>query len=71
MRRLQDSRPVGLVSALALALSAAPVGAADPAGSMLGRPAPAFRLTDVRSGQSVSLEDMRGRTVVLHFGASW
>jgi peroxiredoxin len=38
---------------------------------MLGRPAPSFRLTDVLSGKAVSLEDMRGRTVVLHFGASW
>jgi cytochrome oxidase Cu insertion factor (SCO1/SenC/PrrC family) len=73
MRRIQDSRPVALalVSALALALSATPAAAADPAASMLDRPAPSFRLTDVRSGKTVSLEDMRGRTVVLHFGASW
>ena len=71
MRRLQGFRPAGLVSALALALSATPATAADPAASMLGRPAPSFRLNDVRSGKAVSLEDMRGRTVVLHFGASW
>lgn len=32
---------------------------------------PPFRLTDVLSGKTVALEDLRGRTVVLHFGASW
>jgi hypothetical protein len=71
MRRGDSSRPVTVVLALALALSAGRARATDPAASMLGRPAPSFRLTDVQSGKTVSLEDMRGRTVVLHFGASW
>jgi len=71
MRRVQDFQQVAVGLAVALALSASRAAAADPAASMLGRPAPPFRLTDVQSGKSVSLEDMRGRTVVLHFGASW
>jgi len=45
--------------------------AADPAAGMIGQPAPPFRLADVRSGEPVSLHDLRGRIVVLHFGASW
>jgi peroxiredoxin len=38
---------------------------------MLGEPAPAFQLDEVRSGETHSLEDFRGRYIVLHFGASW
>jgi len=45
--------------------------AGDPAAVMLGQPAPSFRLAEVRSGQTHSLEDFRGKFVVLHFGASW
>jgi len=72
MRLVQAFRSAVVVVGLALALSAAGrANAADPAASMLDRPAPPFRLTDVRSGKTVSLEDMRGRLVVLHFGASW
>jgi hypothetical protein len=37
---------------------------------MLGQPAPAFELRDVRGG-TVSLASLRGRFLVLHFGASW
>lgn len=57
--------------ALAMALAARPGSAEDLAAGMLGRPAPSFRLADVRTGQLVSLESFRGRLVVLHFGASW
>jgi hypothetical protein len=71
MPRVHDSRRAACVLGLALAVSASRAAAADPAASLLGRPAPSFRLTDVLSGKTVSLEDMRGRTVVLHFGASW
>lgn len=61
-----------LAAALALVLISSGWSAAeDPAASMLGQPAPSFRLTDVLSGKTFSLEDLRGRTVVLHFGASW
>ena len=51
--------------------TAADAEAADPAAALVGRPAPPFRLTDVLSGKTYALEDLRGRTVVLHFGTSW
>jgi hypothetical protein len=38
---------------------------------MLGEPAPAFQLDEVRSGETYALEDFRGSFIVLHFGASW
>jgi len=59
--------------ALALVLaSAGPFALAEnPAAAMLDKPAPSFRLTDVVSGEEVSLEDFRGRIIVLHFAASW
>jgi hypothetical protein len=69
MRKLRYVRPVALV--LSLAFSGGAVAAKDPAASMIGQPAPSFRLTDVLSGKTVSLEDLRGKTIVLHFGASW
>lgn len=37
---------------------------------MLGEPAPAFDLPSVQ-GDSVSLESLRGKLVVIHFAASW
>ncbi len=41
-----------------------------PGQPMLGEPAPLFRLNDLK-GKIVSLEALRGRIIVLHFGASW
>lgn len=40
------------------------------ASATLGGEAPGFDLRDVRGGR-VSLRDLRGRFVVLHFGTSW
>jgi len=58
--------------ALALALRGILAAAAETARQpMLGEPAPTFRLQDLLSGKTISLEDLRGRFVVLHFGASW
>jgi cytochrome c biogenesis protein CcmG/thiol:disulfide interchange protein DsbE len=37
---------------------------------LLDQPAPAFRLRAV-DGTTLSLGDLRGKLVVLHFGASW
>lgn len=37
---------------------------------MIGEAAPAFDLEEVDGG-FLSLEDFRGRYIVLHFGASW
>ncbi len=51
-------------------------GAADPSGitvggsPLMGKPAPAFTLTDL-DGATVSLADFRGTPVVLNFWASW
>ncbi len=49
--------------------------ASDPATSvqshpMIGEQAPAFELEEVDGG-STSLEGLRGRWVVIHFGTSW
>jgi hypothetical protein len=65
-------KQAGLIGgALALAVAASPAAAQDPAAVMLEQPAPAFSLSEVRSGETHALEDFRGRYVVLHFGASW
>lgn len=42
----------------------------DLASQLLDMPAPEFRLTDLE-GNSVSLRDLRGKTVVLDFWATW
>ncbi len=58
-----------VLAALALVSSGATwPGASDQ--PMLGQPAPSFRLSDL-SGKPLALEDLRGRFIVLHFGASW
>lgn len=52
---------------VALTLLTTSVAADQP---MLGQPAPPFRLKDL-DGKTLSLADLRGKLVVLHFGASW
>jgi len=37
---------------------------------MIGEPAPGFNLEKVGGGK-LSLEDLKGKYIVLHFGASW
>jgi peroxiredoxin len=37
---------------------------------MIGEPAPSFVLPSV-TGETVSLADLRGRYLVIHFGTSW
>lgn len=39
--------------------------------TLLGRPAPSFALTDMDTGQPVTLEEFRGKPVVLNYWASW
>lgn len=38
---------------------------------LAGKPAPPFKLRDMASGKPVSLEELRGRPVVINFWASW
>jgi cytochrome c biogenesis protein CcmG/thiol:disulfide interchange protein DsbE len=57
-----------VAAALAAALLAAPGEGAPP--PLLEKPAPPFKLRGV-DGATLSLGDLRGKLVVLHFGASW
>lgn len=58
---------LGLLAILALRLS--PV-AGDLKQPMIGEKAPGFALKDLQ-GKLVTLEQQRGKFVVLHFAASW
>ncbi len=37
---------------------------------MIGSPAPPYKIQSV-DGKSLALSDLRGKVVVLHFGAGW
>lgn len=45
--------------------------AQPPTQPKLDEAAPSFRLPDARTGKTLALEELRGRFIVLHFGASW
>ena len=55
-----------------LATAMGPAAGPDDGGpeSMTGKPAPAFTLTSL-DGQEISLESLRGQTVILDFWATW
>jgi cytochrome c biogenesis protein CcmG/thiol:disulfide interchange protein DsbE len=59
-----------LVGWLAVALLSLETTARDQKQPMIGEPAPAFSLKSL-DGKIVSLEQQRGKFVVLHFAASW
>jgi cytochrome c biogenesis protein CcmG, thiol:disulfide interchange protein DsbE len=59
---------VGLLGLLFLNLGRDPHAIRTP---MVGRPAPSFTLPPVGGGAPVSLESLRGRTVVVNFWATW
>jgi cytochrome oxidase Cu insertion factor (SCO1/SenC/PrrC family) len=63
-----------VVAGLILAghLIATPMGQAseEPLQPMIGNRAPAFDLATVQGGR-LSLEQLKGQIIVLHFGASW
>lgn len=65
MRQLQGMSVLFTLSVLAIggAISAAEH-------PMMGEPAPPFDLPTL-DGDQISLDDLRGRYVVLHFGAGW
>ena len=56
-----------LVLVLAGALSAPAAAQSQP---LVGEPAPAFDLPSL-DGERLTLADLRGKLVVLHFGAGW
>jgi len=65
-------RRLWVVALVALLVTAGPFASAEnAAAALIDQPAPPFRLLDVGSGEEVSLEDLRGRIIVLHFAASW
>jgi cytochrome oxidase Cu insertion factor (SCO1/SenC/PrrC family) len=57
---------------LVLALAGTALAADGEAQSQpfIGQPAPDFRLSDLE-GRTLSLSELKGRFIVLHFGASW
>ena len=59
--------PLGL---LVVVLLSPETAARDQKQPMIGEPAPAFSLKSL-DGKVVSLEQQRGKLVVLHFAASW
>ncbi|HSG98454.1 MAG TPA: hypothetical protein VLB27_00295 [candidate division Zixibacteria bacterium] len=54
-------------AAILIAGFAAPALAQQP---MLGEPAPPIKLPTVR-GDSLDLNSLRGKYIIMHFGASW
>ncbi|HEV3377596.1 MAG TPA: TlpA disulfide reductase family protein [Thermoleophilaceae bacterium] len=73
MRRLLAPVPVavlGVVVAL-VALLAYGLASNEPGGEVAGEPAPALELPRLSGDGVGSLEDYRGRVVVLNFWASW
>jgi len=72
MRRIARYTAVGLILGLALVLTLA--FRRDPHDirtGTVGRPAPAFTLPDLEGNGSISLDQYRGKVVVLNFWASW
>ena len=49
----------------------APAAAPGAVGAVIGQPLPELSLRDVKSGQTVSLQSLKGQTVLLDIWASW
>ena len=72
MRRIARYTAVGLILGLALVLMLA--FRRDPHDirtGTVGKPAPAFTLADLAGNGSISLDQYKGKVVVLNFWASW
>lgn len=68
---MRTPTPTHYLGLLFLALLTLPLrGGAEPAGSPLGTAAPAFDLAAIDDSR-LSLADLRGKYVVLHFAATW
>jgi cytochrome c biogenesis protein CcmG/thiol:disulfide interchange protein DsbE len=59
---------VPLIALLLLGLGRDPKQIDSP---LIGKPAPAFRLTPVGGGEPISLDALRGKVVVMNFWATW
>jgi hypothetical protein len=59
-----------IVLCLTLLLLVAAAGLSAQDGPIVGNTAPGFSLPAI-GGEAVSLEDLRGRIIILHFGAGW
>jgi cytochrome c biogenesis protein CcmG/thiol:disulfide interchange protein DsbE len=62
--------PVVLLAAL-LGFGLGRDPSSTPQHQLIGKPAPEFTLTNLRTGQVVRLSDFRGHPVVINFWASW
>jgi hypothetical protein len=69
MRNLKRVPAALALSSLTIFFGLAPV-ASDLKQPMIDSPAPAFVLKSL-DGKTVSLQEQRGKFVVLHFAASW
>jgi cytochrome c biogenesis protein CcmG, thiol:disulfide interchange protein DsbE len=69
MRNLKWISAALILSSLTIFLGVATV-ASDLKQPMIGEPAPAFVLKSL-DGKTVSLQEQRGKFVVLHIAASW
>ncbi len=61
----------GALAGLVLAAGVAVSACATEAGAHIGQRAPDFTLVRADTGETVSLSDLRGQTVVLNFWATW
>ncbi len=61
---------VTLVSAMLVSGCTAGSGSSNPESATVGQPAPDFKLQNL-DGESVSLSDFKGKTVLVNFWASW
>jgi cytochrome c biogenesis protein CcmG, thiol:disulfide interchange protein DsbE len=73
MRRLLAPVPIAVIGAVLalLALLAYGLASNEPEGEIAGEPAPELELPRLSGSGTGSLEDYRGRVVVLNFWASW
>jgi cytochrome c biogenesis protein CcmG/thiol:disulfide interchange protein DsbE len=73
MRRLLAPVPIAVIGAVValLALLAYGLASNEPEAEIAGKPAPELELPRLSGNGTGSLEDYRGRVVVLNFWASW
>ncbi len=68
MKRKLKTRPRLFALAVGFLLTGAVLAEANQ--PWIGNPAPSFSLSTL-DGKKLSLSDLKGRLVVLHFGAGW